>query len=549
MIASRLVVAIVLFAALDPALAQTLQELPALAELAALPSFAELEAMGAIIGRVLVNSQDIFDLDDPRENKSLYRLANRLHAQTRPETIRRQLLFQPGERVSARIIDETERLLRGNRYLQDVAIRPVEYRDGVVDIEVKTRDTWTLDPGISVARSGGTNSQRIYLNEHNLIGSGMSLGVSHSANVERAGNEVSFANNHLFGTHAALNASYGNLTDGTQWSFGLARPFYSLDTRYAAGMSASYSDAVNKVYEQGVVTAQYRALTRNWEAFGGWSAGRVNGWSARYSAGASYASTLYENDVRLPSPSLPADRTLAGPFIRYELIEDFYERAVNREQIGRPEYFAMGFHSELQLGRTTKSMGSTEESWLYSATGSKGFGSIYSQALLLRGGFSGRMHEATRHDQLLSGAAHYYWPQSSKALFSAALSGDVYRRPDLPAPLQLGGDNGLRGYPLNYQSGERRVLLSLEERVYTDWYPYRLYRIGGALFGDVGRAWHGVGEVSAGERALSDAGFGLRVADSRSAFGNVLHIDLAFPLNARDQVKSVQFLLKSHTSF
>jgi hemolysin activation/secretion protein len=546
MIAPRLVIAIVLFAAVDPALAQTRPELPALA---AVPSFGELEAMGAIIGRILVNPQDIFDLDDPNENKALFRLANRLHARTRPETIRRQLLFEPGQHVSVRIIDETERSLRSNRYLQDVSIRPVEYRDGVVDIEVQTRDTWTLDPGVSVARSGGTNSQRIYLNEHNLLGSGMSLGVSHSANVERAGNEVSFANNHLFGTHAALHASYGNLTDGTQWSFGLARPFYSLDTRYAAGMSASYSDAVNKVYEQGVVSAQYRALTRNWEAFGGWSAGRVNGWSARYSAGASYASALYENDATLPSPSVPADRTLAGPFIRYELIEDFYEKAVNREQIGRPEYFAMGFHSELQLGRSTKSMGSTEESWLYSAKVSKGFGSIYSQALLLRGGFSGRMNEATRHDQLLSGAAHYYWPQSSKALFSAALSGDMYRRPDLPAPLQLGGDNGLRGYPLNYQSGERRALLALEERVYTDWYPYRLYRIGGALFGDVGRAWHGAGEVSAGERALSDAGFGLRVADSRSAFGNVLHIDLAFPLNARDQVKSVQFLLKSHTSF
>ena len=128
-----------------------------------------------------------------------------------------------------------------------------------------------------VARSGGANSQRTYLNEHNLLGSGMSLGLSHSANVERAGNEVSFANRHLFGTHAALSASYANLTDGTQWSFGLARPFYALDTRYAAGMSASYSDAVNKVYEQGVVTSQYRALTRNWEAFGGWSAGRVNG--------------------------------------------------------------------------------------------------------------------------------------------------------------------------------------------------------------------------------------------------------------------------------
>src|SRR5574339_170189 len=186
MIASRLLVVIALLAALDPASAQTLPELPALPGAAMLPSFAELEAMGAIIGRVLVNSQDIFDLDDPRENKSLYRLANRLHAQTRPETIRRQLLFLPGERVSARIIDETERLLRGNRYLQDVSIRPVDYRDGVVDIEVKRRDTWTLDPGISVARSGGSNSQRTYLNEHNLLGSGVSLGVSHSANVERA---------------------------------------------------------------------------------------------------------------------------------------------------------------------------------------------------------------------------------------------------------------------------------------------------------------------------------------------------------------------------
>jgi hemolysin activation/secretion protein len=125
----------------------------------------------------------------------------------------------------------------------------------------------------------------------------------------------------------------------------------------------------------------------------------------------------------------------------------------------------------------------------------------------------------------------------------------VYRQPDTPAPLQLGGDTGLRGYPLNYQSGERRALLTLEERLYTDWYPYRLFRIGGAIFTDVGRAWHGTGEVSAGERALSDVGFGLRVADARSAIGTTLHIDLAFPLNARDQVKSVQLLFKTQMSF
>jgi hypothetical protein len=522
----------------------------ALAQSAAeLPSFAELEASGAIIGRILVNSQDIFDLDDPREDKPYFRLANKLHMKTRPEVIRRQVLFKPGEHVSARVIDETERLLRGNRYLHDVGIRPVEYRDGVVDIEVRTRDNWTLDPGISVARAGGSNSQRIYLNEHNLLGSGIGLGVAYSSNVERAGTEISMRNNQLFGTRATLAASYADLTDGNQWSFALARPFYSLDARYAAGISAANSDVVNKAYEQSVVVSQYHALTRNWEVFGGWSAGSVHGWAARYSAGLTSTSSTYENDRALPTPVLPADRTLAGPFIRYELIEDFYEKVQNREQIGRPEYFAMGFRSQLQLGRTLYSLDSTEESWVYSVNASKGFGSIHTLALLLSGAYSGRLDEATRRNQLLSGSARFYWPHGKAALFSAAFSGDMYRRPDMPAPLQLGGDTGLRGYPLNYQSGERRALVTFEERLYSAWYPYRLYRIGGALFTDFGRAWHGTGEVSGGERVLSDVGFGLRLADSRSALGSVLHVDLAVPLNARDQVKSVQLLLKSQRSF
>src|SRR5262245_58104074 len=132
-----------------------------------LPSFEELEALGAVIATIRVDPRDIFDLSDPRESSWPYRLANRLHVRTRPQTVARQLLFKTGERVSARTIAETERLLRGNRYLHDVEIRPVAYRDGVVDIEVITRDSWTLDPGLSIARSGGANSSRAYVNEKN----------------------------------------------------------------------------------------------------------------------------------------------------------------------------------------------------------------------------------------------------------------------------------------------------------------------------------------------------------------------------------------------
>ena len=38
--------------------------------------------------------------------------------------------------------------------------------------------------------------------------------------------------------------------------------------------------------------------------------------------------------------------------------------------------------------------------------------------------------------------------------------------------LLIGGDTGLRGYPLGYESGTSRGLLTVEQRFYTDWYPF-----------------------------------------------------------------------------
>ena len=48
---------------------------------------------------------------------------------------------------------------------------------------------------------------------------------------------------------------------------------------------------------------------------------------------------------------------------------------------------------------------------------------------------------------------------------------------------------------------------------------------------------------------LSDVGFGLRLALDRTAFGNVLHADIAVPLNRAEGIKSVQFLVKTQVKF
>src|SRR5689334_19541451 len=85
-----------------------------------LPSFDELEQDGALIGEIRVETEDVFDLSDPHENKYLYRLANRLHVTTRPWLIRRLLLFKTGDQVSHRVINETERVIRASASVYDV---------------------------------------------------------------------------------------------------------------------------------------------------------------------------------------------------------------------------------------------------------------------------------------------------------------------------------------------------------------------------------------------------------------------------------------------
>ena len=123
------------------------------------------------------------------------------------------------------------------------------------------------------------------------------------------------------------------------------------------------------------------------------------------------------------------------------------------------------------------------------------------------------------------------------------------RRIDLDNPVEIGGNSGLRGYPLRYQAGESRFLATIEQRYYTDWYPFRLARVGGAIFADVGRVW-GENPLGPDHREwLADVGFGMRLAMTRVSAGRVVHIDLAFPLNGDSSIDDVQFLIESRNSF
>src|SRR3984885_427845 len=118
---------------------------------AGLPSDAEMEAAGAVIGKIDIDIRNIFDESDQRETHGLFLLANRLHVRTKRSTIQAQLLFASGDKYLARQLAETERTLRLLTYVYDARVVPVRYVDGKVDIKVITKDVWTLSPEIGRA--------------------------------------------------------------------------------------------------------------------------------------------------------------------------------------------------------------------------------------------------------------------------------------------------------------------------------------------------------------------------------------------------------------
>jgi outer membrane protein assembly factor BamA len=516
-----------------------------------LPSDNDLEAAGAVIGKVDIDIRNIFDQTDPREANGLFRLANHLHIRTKRSSIRAQLLFASGDKYRARTLAETERALRLLSYVYDARVVPVHYADGKVDVKVITKDVWTLSPGISFGRAGGSNSSNFNLQDTNFLGWGKTLQVSHGSTVDRTSDTVAWSDPNVFASRWTADLTYSDSSDGSERSLKLMRPFYSLDAPWSTKITALNFNRTISRYNLGNIVDQFSDNQRSYELSGGLSNGLIDGWTKRLTFG-----MRYDRNAFLPAPSaylppwqLPPDRTLSYPFIGFDILQDKYKKLGDQNQIGRAEDFYFGTEVAAEVGLSNAAFGADRTSIMLAAKAVRGIEITGVQQLFLKSAFASRIEDGRARNLKADASAKYYWRWRRDWLLYAALSGTVTDALDPEMQLLLGGDNGLRGYPLRYESGTSRALLTVEQRFYTDWFPFRLVRVGGAIFADVGRTW-GSGVIGNSDPGLlRDAGFGLRIGNSRSGLGNVLHIDVAFPLNNIPGIQRVQLLVQTMQSF
>jgi hypothetical protein len=515
------------------------------------PQDAQLEASGAVIGDIQINIGNIFDEHDPRENTWLYRAADRVHRRTRDSAIRAQLLFTSGDHYQARKLAETERNLRLLPYVYDARVVPIRVHDGKVDIRVVTHDVWTLSPGFSFGRTGGTNSTNINIQESNLFGYGKGLQFAHVESVDRTSNGVQWSDPNTFGSRWTTAAVDIDSSDGHQQALQVMRPFFELDARWSADISAlSYERTVSRYY-LGQIVDQFSDNESSYVLSGGFSKGLRDGWVMRWLGGMVYDRSLFAQapGTTTPALQLPPDRILSYPFVGFDLLQDDYRKLSDQNQIGRTEDFLFGTEITGSVGLSNAQFGANVNAIMLAASARKGYEFDPTQQLFLASTFTSRLEAQQFRNLIANGTASYYWRWRPNWLLFTNLGATFTDALDPDAQLLLGGDNGLRGYPLRYESGTTRTVFTVEQRFYTDWYPFRLVRVGGAVFGDVGRTW-GTGVIGNSDPGLlRDVGFGLRLGNTRSGLGNVLHIDLAFPLKLLPGISRVQFLVQTLQSF
>jgi len=514
---------------------------------------AELERRGATIRAIDIVVDNVFDPSNPEEDKALYRWANRVHMRTRPDVLETALLFKVGDRYEARVLDESARALRARGFLADVQIDYKSYdpASNTVDVQVRVRDAWSLSLNAKLSHSGGKTEWGLGLDEDNFIGRGKELQVSYKSTIDRDEALLSYSDDNVLKSRVRLGVVLANASDGHRRDLFGERPFYSLDSRWMVGGNFRDERRIDTMYDLGEPIDEFRHDDDGISIQGGVSRGIVDSRTRRWLFGVASEEDRFEPTPAKPQPLLlPPNRKLVYPWVGWQLLKEDFREMSELNDMGRTEDVSLGINLYASIGFAEKSLGSDRDATLLRASVQRGWepggaGKLFQLAV----------SSSTRHEDdgfkntITQFDARYYWRHLDNRLLTVTLRALSSHELDPEQQVLLGGDNGLRGYPIRYQAGEDRALFSVEERFYTEWYPWRLFRFGYAAFFDAGRVSGRDPRASTPLGMLYDAGFGLRLTSPRASRGQIVHVDLAFPINAPPTIDNVQLIVETKGTF
>ncbi|MCA9677726.1 MAG: BamA/TamA family outer membrane protein, partial [Myxococcales bacterium] len=510
----------------------------------------EPSPQGRRIRRVVIVNQDVFGPAD-----GFLRWFNLFHVTSREEVVARELVIGAGEPWDDRKADESLRRLRDALFTSLAAIVAVRTDDpDQVDLLCVTRDVWSLRLNSNYELQ---QSQLTYLSfalsENNLFGARKLLAASFKMDQGAYTMGPLYIDKNLLGRHLDLRGTGGPIfnrqsghLEGSQSTLQLSYPLWTLTQDWGAGLEVSHRFAVERSFRgTGLRTYDapetpvddslpYQYQQRRIDvaasvvrAFGSAVEQRVRGG--------------YELAVRRPSlvDGFPADPVLIEAFTRdvlprsertsslfvgYQLFEPRYRNFQDVDTFELAEDTQMGVAADVKLSAALGLLGS-EHDFLRVAASASYTGQLGADGLWkVKVAGSTRLEGGEAVDDVAEVNLRLVAPTFEVGRVVSQLRVAGLFRDRQNQFYTLGGDNGLRGYPVGELSGDRVAVWNTELRTHA--VPVWFMRWGLLAFYDVGGA-----DASLRTMQLHhDAGLGLRILTPQFN-PEVYRFDFAFGLD------------------
>jgi hypothetical protein len=527
------------------------------------------------VSAILVTPHSIFDTDDSTDRGVLtwfYNVANGLHADTNENFLRGELLLGVGDCYDPFLAEESERVLRQLNFIDRAEVSGVRQPDESVQVIVETWDRWTLQLSVRARFEEGLEFNGVDVTERNLLGRGMTVGGFYRKNRERRAVGGNFATTRLLGTRWDSRFEAARTRVGNTFQQGFFYPFVGEVGRYAAVQSfvsekdlfsynlptgGTYTHVVHPFRQRSseiTVAGRIGRPGRLTILGGGLSTER---WE--YSTFSRGAEVVQNRDFDNAEPAPPEIADIVAAQLR-----DYSSTRVNLVLAQRNLTFQqrdrldalmgvqdvpVGGEAALVLGRSIPVLRSGAV-----PNDSDFFGRIRVFGALAPGRWVLASAVSIEGRQILGGVEsgwkdvlgefdlYSYWrpTETSRHTLFARVSGAGGWSMTGPFQLTLGGSSGLRGHSVDDLPGGRRLIATLEDRIYLGSPGGDFMDLGMTAFVDVGSIWAGGVPFGADSGFLATAGAGLRIGMPSGTRG-VTRVDIAFPLNGPDAFSGPTF--------
>ncbi len=499
------------------------------------------------ITRIEIENNDIFDESDP-QTRRIHRLANALHINTRDQVIRDRLPQSLTKNANADTIREAERIIRALPYLYEATVE-LECKPDSATLKVATWDRWTLLPNLFFSRAGGKTNSTIGLSEDNFLGLGVYAGISYTDNTQRTG--VKFDWRAPIGAvqHASFSGAIADNDDGHLFRLAFNKPFYELDGRRSYIAAAHDEERQDRQFQNGFTSNTYEHDIEFASLGIGWSAGLQSNQTVRYMVGATVDRHRFAPSPSRFTQAVPLNREFAYPWLSVEYIQNRYAKLSNVNLISHLEDIHLGWRHWISAGIETNDVRRGNDvgghiSWASSKA-------WLAEPHVLRISWQGNGSFGTEQDDYhqVSGQFENLIRLSDRlTLYNRTAYAQVNNN-FIDRPLTLGGVSGVRGYPFQYQHGDKRWLNNFELRFYPGKSYYQMFNVAWLAFVDAGRA-RGDG-LFFNERSgsLTSAGLGMRIYAPRFSGRNVIHINAVHPMSSGSEVPDWEFQIQVRRTF